>query len=335
MLTGTALLPGQGMGNRLFCYVSVRSLSLDAGEDFFLKGAELMPDFLSSAPEGVMTPDHSGEPAEYREREERIYIGDSVHDMLHGCYVAGKDPDIRRAREVSGAGDRPVLISGNLQDESYFSAHRQEVREWLKVSPDRDNKTLARDNVCLLNVRCGEYVQENALFLKRSYWQRAMEHMRKVRSDMEFHIVTDDTREASKLLPGIPVHHGEVSDDYSMLKNAHYLILSNSSFGFFPAYTSENLRYAIAPMHWARYNTSDGFWSSEQNIYSIFTYMDRQGGLHTPEECRELLESYKAGRQAVRKTPYDDGCAAVRFRAFRDRVSYLGRRAIRKYKIVP
>lgn len=330
-MTGTALLPGQGLGNRLFCYVSARSLALDAGEDFFLSGAELLPDFLSSALQGVRT-EAVEEPVEYREREERLYLCDSVHDMIHGCYTAGVDPDIRRARSVTEACDRPVLLSGNLQDESYFSAHREEIREWLRVSPDLDNKTLCAHNICILNLRGGEYVQENALYLRRSYWLKAMKQMKTIRDDMEFHIVTDDPGEASKLLPGIPVHHGNVSDDYSMIKNARYLILSNSSFAFFPAYTSDVLEKAIAPMYWARHNTSDGFWSSEQNIYFIFTYMDRQGRLHTPEECRESLASYRVNVSGLRSrtTPWDEGSAAVRIRSLEDRISYLGRKAYLK-----
>ena len=72
-----------------------------------------------------------------------------------------------------------------------------------------------------------------------------------------------------------------------------YLLLSNSSFSCLPAHTSETLEYAIAPKYWARHNVSDGYWASEQNIYSLFHYMDRKGRLFTAEQCREELEEYK------------------------------------------
>jgi hypothetical protein len=77
------------------------------------------------------------------------------------------------------------------------------------------------------------------------------------------------------------------------IKNAQYLILSNSSFACLPAHTSETLKFAIAPKYWARYNVSKGYWASEQNIYSLFHYMDRKGRLFTAEECRKELEIYK------------------------------------------
>ena len=38
---------------------------------------------------------------------------------------------------------------------------------------------------------------------------------------------------------------------------------------------------------------SDGYWASEQNIYSDFMYLDRLGKQYTAEECREALDKYR------------------------------------------
>ena len=95
------------------------------------------------------------------------------------------------------------------------------------------------------------------------------------------------------MLPGIEAHHFDVGKDYVTLKNAHYLLLSNSSFACLPAHTSDTVKFIIAPKYWARHNVSDGYWASEQNIYSLFHYMDRKGRLFTAKECREELEKYK------------------------------------------
>lgn len=110
---------------------------------------------------------------------------------------------------------------------------------------------------------------------------------------MEFMIVTDDVGEAQKMLPDIPAYHFSIDKDYVTLKNAHYLLLSNSSFAFFPAYTSETVKLVIAPKYWARHNVSNGYWASEQNIYEGFHYMDRKGRLFTAEECRRELARYR------------------------------------------
>ena len=48
--------------------------------------------------------------------------------------------------------------------------------------------------------------------------------------DMKFMIITNDVKEANKFLPGIPAYNFDLAKDYSILKNARYLLLANSSF---------------------------------------------------------------------------------------------------------
>lgn len=55
----------------------------------------------------------------------------------------------------------------------------------------------------------------------------------------------------------------------------------------------------IAPKYWARHNVSDGFWASEQNIYSGWQYMDRKGYLFSSDECRRELEIYKKKKSGI------------------------------------
>ena len=131
------------------------------------------------------------------------------------------------------------------------------------------------------------------LFLHKKYWMDGMKNMRKINPDMRFMIITNDTEAAEKLLPGIKAYNFDLAKDYSIIKNAKYLLLANSSFTYFPAFTSETVKCVIAPKYWARHNVSDGYWASEQNIYTGFNYMDRKGKLFTAEECRKELEEYK------------------------------------------
>ena len=117
-------------------------------------------------------------------------------------------------------------------------------------------------------MRGGEYTGSPELLIDKRYWIQGIREMKKIRPDMEFMIITDDVETAGKMLPGIEAHHFDIGKDYVTLKNAYYLLLSNSSFACLPAHTSDTLKYAIAPKYWARHNVSDGYWASEQNIYS-------------------------------------------------------------------
>ena len=206
--------------------------------------------------------------------------------------MAGADEDIYKIKDHT-------LLYGNLQAERYFVRHKEEIGKWLEVKEPYDSYQYTKDNLCIINMRGGEYTDIRPLFLRRKYWLDAMENMRRIRTDMEFMTVTDDVAAANRVLPEVKAYHFDLAGDYVTIKNAEYLILSNSTFAFFPAFTSKTAKKIIAPKYWARHNVSDGYWASEQNIYEGFWYQDRQGKLFDARTCREELEQYKRSRKAA------------------------------------
>ncbi|MCM1387517.1 MAG: hypothetical protein NC231_09325 [Bacillus sp. (in: Bacteria)] len=294
-MIGTEFLKGQGLGNQLFCYVTARAVAEENGFDFGTAGQEIFAVnihndkgmyFMDVDLGHKITQEDKKKFNIYQDNEDRLFLGNSRHDMEHGCYVSGKKDGIHHVEDNT-------LIYGNMQDESYFIHHLDKVKEWLHVKPEYDSYEYSRENLCIINMRGGEYTGSPELFIDKKYWIHGMKEMKKIRSDMEFMIVTDDVEAAGKMLPGIPAYHFDIGKDYVTIKNAHYLLLSNSSFACLPAHTSDVLQFAIAPKYWARHNVSDGYWASEQNIYSLFHYMDRKGRLFTAKECREELNRYK------------------------------------------
>lgn len=292
-IIATELLKGQGLGNQLFCYVTVRSLAYAKGYDFAILNREIFANNIHSN-KGMYFMDIdcgldvSKESFQtiYHEREDRIFMGNSRHDIEHGCYVTGVDETLLEL-------DQSTLLYGNLQAWKYFGSYRDEIKKWLAVKPEFDCLTYSRENLCIINVRGGEYAGSPELFLRRKYWLDAMQKMRAIREDMEFIIITDDIDAARRILPEVEAHHFDLAKDYTIIKNAYYLILSNSTFAFFPAFTSETVKYIIAPKYWARHNVSDGYWASEQNIYDGFWYMDKKGRLFSAQECQTELAEYK------------------------------------------
>lgn len=293
LVIATELLKGQGLGNQLFCYITTRCLAKELGCDFSILNREILANNIHSN-KGMYFMDldcglelqKEAFQKVYHEKEERLYLGNSKHDIEHGCYITGDDEELWNLKE-------PTLLYGNLQAEAYFGKYREQIKEWMKVKPEYDNHEYSRENLCIINIRGGEYTSNPELFLRRKYWLDAMKVMRQKRSDMEFMVVTDDLAAAKRILPEVEAFHFDLAGDYTVIKNAHYLILSNSTFAFFPALTSETVKYIIAPKYWARHNVSDGYWASEQNIYSDFVYMDRKGRLFSAEECRRELAEYK------------------------------------------
>lgn len=325
-MIGTEFLKGQGLGNQLFCYVSARCIAKDLGYEFGTAGQEQLGVNIHSK-KGLyfMEPDLGAEIRDpeqygvYQEKDRRFYQKTCVHDMMHGCYVAGADEGVYQIPDH-------MLLYGNLQAERYFRHHKEEICKWLKVRPEYDSMEFHKENLCVINIRGGEYRDSRVLFLRRKYWLDAMAEMRKIREDMEFMTVTDDPAAARWILPEVKAFHFDLAGDYTAIKNASYLILSNSSFAFFPAFTSTTVKKIIAPKYWARHNCSHGYWASEQNIYEDFCYLDRQGKLWDAASCRREWEAVRRSIPvSCEGSPYSE--SRIRLRKWQDQALYYADKA--------
>lgn len=308
-MIGTEFLRGQGLGNQLFCYVTARAIARERGCAFGTAGRKNFANNIHSnrgmyfmdVDLGEEIPDEQIQHMKrFDDADDRLYMGTCRHDLTHGCYVSGVSEAIHQVED-------DTLLYGNLQAQDYFASSLDQLGNWLKLRPEADIHEYTRDDLCIVNLRGGEYTSEPALYLDRSYFIKAMARMREKVPSMEFMVITEDVEAAKKVLPELPAFHLEMGGDYAAIKNARFLIVSNSSFAVLPALTNTELRYAIAPKYWARHNVSDGYWASEQNIYDVFTYMDRKGELYSACECRIELEGYKQrsavyGKLGVRPT---------------------------------
>ncbi len=292
-MLGIETQEGFGLGNQLFFYVTTRCIAQDKGYQFSVLDPEHFANNMHSDCGLYFMDLDMGVPSQkedyrkvFHEKEIRLFAANSKHDLTHGVYVTNAD---RKLFDI----EDDTLIYGNLQAEQYFISHKEEIKKWLTVKPEYDCKEYSRDNLCIMHLRCSDYMGSPELYLRKKYWVMGMKHMKKINPDMEFMIITNDVKEAGKILPGIPAYNFDLAKDYSVLKNAKYLLLSNSSFAYFPAFTSDTVEYILAPKYWARHNVSDGYWASEQNIYAGWHYMDRRGRVFTTLECMEELSLYK------------------------------------------
>jgi len=301
-MIGTEFLKGQGLGNQLFCYVTARAIATDKGVSFGTAGQNqfgynIHNDkgmYFMDIDLGVNISDEEKKTfTQYKEKDDRLYLG-TFHDLQHGCYVTGLD------KSMFSIADN-TLIYGNMQDEGYFHKYYDQLKDWLKVKAEHDTYEFSKENLCIINFRGGEYFSYPEFTLKRKYWLNGMKKMREINPAMEFMIITDDPETANKIIPEIPAYHFDIGKDFVIIKNARYLLLSNSSFACIPAFLSETVKYIIAPKYWGRYNVSDGYWCGEQNIYRDFHYMDRRGKIFTADECRKELAEYKKNSPRYKK----------------------------------
>jgi len=298
----TELYKGQGLGNQLACYVTTRVLALDLGFDFGIMHPERFKghgffegiDF-GCAVEGGYGPE-GGPPISLPTGISNYYVESALRYGPSDIDIRSYDKELRNIKDGT-------KIDGLLQGEGYFLHRREEIKQWLKLNPKHDCFDYADENTCIINFRGGEYSRVPEFFLGKTYWDNAISKMLEINSFFRFVVITDDVYTARKFFPKFPVFHFSIGKDYSIIKNAQYLILSNSSFGWFPSWLSENQKYCIAPKYWARHNISDGYWSLGYNLTSGWHYMDRQGNLHSYEDCLDQLASFEVSMKRQKQQP--------------------------------
>lgn len=291
----TELYNGQGLGNQLWSYVITRTIALDKGLEFGIMRPDKFKgsDFLNlnfgkeviggSGPEG-------GPPSTLPQGIENYYIEKDIWYNEYSCDIRDFDSGLLSISDNT-------KIEGYFQSEKFILHRKNEIKDWLRVMDHVDCYDFSKDNICVLNIRGGEYRGNHELILPKKYWLDGINNMLKIKNDLKFIIITDDTKYTRKLLPQYDSYHFSIGKDYSIVKNAKYLILANSSFSFFPAWTSDKAKYIIAPKYWARHNISDGFWACSFNLYQGWMWQDKNGKIFTFDECEEEYNIYKIKNQ--------------------------------------
>ena len=283
-MIATEIYNGQGLGNQLWCYVFTRCLSEKLGTKFSIINPEkfkctsfLNLDYGEYIKNDGLTPE--GGPALKLPSELKYYFKE--HKKFHhksGADITYFDPKSLEVLDFT-------KIDGNFQSEEFILPYREKITSWLIVDEKINCVEYSNDETCIINFRGGEYKGRKDLYLEKEYWDNALSHMRTINPDFRFIVITDDVAEASNFFPDLEVLHFSVGKDYSIINNAHYLILSNSSFAFFPAWTSKKLKYCLAPKYWAAYNDSSGYWSCEYNVVLSWHYIDKSCKVLTGGEC--------------------------------------------------
>lgn len=302
----TELYNGQGLGNQLWCYCVTRVIALDQGYKFGImhpekfKGADFMSLDFGEKVEGGEGPE--GGPPKVLPANIRYYYKEmSYLHPEHKCDVTPYDPGLIHVPDKT-------KLDGAMQAEQYILHRRNEIRRWL--APTKQVTDYSAENICVIHVRGGDFAGQKEVFLPPSYYRNAMNMMLTIKPDMKFVCVSDHPEAATQVLEGrVPIvgaaaagqhdpfrasHHlgGPVWIDYTIMYTAKYLIIPNSSFSWWAAWTNSSVRLVIAPKYWARFNISDGFWSQGDALTSGWQYLDREGRLSTYEQCREEKTRY-------------------------------------------
>jgi hypothetical protein len=261
------IYPGQGLGNQLWVYAAGRSIADETGRAFQLeghanfKGADFLDILSDTTSLHADEPQAGGPVAGFHERQ--------FYDEELNTICSGFD---ERVLQATGN----LRLEGLFQDERYFFGKLERLAQYIQPKPEQAAAYPVDPDICVLNMRGGEYKHHPSLLLKRDYWQNAMANMIERTAVKRFIIVTDDAPYARRLFPDLPLVSGNVAACFMTILNARQVILSNSSFGYFPAKLGQQ-KTVIAPLHWARPDNSIDRWASPANLYAGWLWQSGDG----------------------------------------------------------
>lgn len=254
---------GSGLGDQLFSYIATRVRAADLGADYgfvgkeFFKGASFMnlnwgmtisrPDDLTY---GVIEP--SGQVV-----VPENYFGKTL--VINKPYY---DPDFNFIPNGS------IIDGYGAQDIRYFEHRLDEIKEWVKVEEWHGQ---APNDLCILNIRGGEYRSVGELILPHEYWLKGIGMMLGKNKNMRFEIHTDDPDYCKEMFGDAYPVSKNIGLNWRSIRYAKHLIISNSAFAILPALLNENVKEIIAPKFWAGRNV--GKWRRPGNYYKKFTYI--------------------------------------------------------------
>lgn len=283
-MISTELYRGQGFGNQLWAYAVIRSLAKEQNLPFSIiashrfKGRAFLDlDF------GIETlRSTSRNPIERTPSPFINYIREEMtRESKYNFDISKSDERLFQIMPNT-------LVDGNLQSLEYIAHNRAEISDWFSVPGEEFDG-------CVINFRGGEYKGIANVFLGTDYYSQAIAHMKSIEKNMKFLVVTDDEEKAREYFPdfkiissgGVKIIAGRIyisppskliGRDFSALQNAKYLILSNSSFSWWGAWTNKIAKVVIAPKYWAAHNVSDSFWSTAEIQEPSWIWQERKDG---------------------------------------------------------
>ena len=290
-MIATSFYNGQGLGNQLWVYVGCRAISEKLQFDYSIIGQENFKgsDFLE-IDFGVDVAPNISSNHELSETSFKSFHEGLFYDPDLDCFSSDFDENVLALKPFT-------KISGLFQSEDYLFGDLTLPKKYIKVKAAHLKKKHVPDDCCVINLRGGEYKRHKNLILPNSYWHNAMRNMNDLFGIDKFMVVTDDLRYSKAMFPELPVLKGGIAECYTALYQAKYLILSNSSFSYFPVKTGINKSFVIAPMHWARFGNKHSRWASVANFYKDWTWQDADGVLHSYADClgevKNTREYYK------------------------------------------
>ena len=274
---------GQGLGNQLWLFAVAKSLSERLDKELKIEGFEKFKgkNFLNLDYMHFENKNQKINSIKYEVFNEKIYYDSELKYL-----VSNFDENILKISDYT-------ILEGIFQSEEYFFGDINKIKRYIYLKESILNSFKIDPEFCVLNIRGGEYKRHKDFLLPKRYWQNAIENFRKIYDIHKFKIVTDDFKYAKALFPEMEIIHSNISKCYATIYSCKNIIVSNSSFAYFPCKTGIR-KNIIAPMYWARPIKNNGRWISPCNLYKDWLYQNVNNELIKYEDCLKIAKNTNA-----------------------------------------
>ncbi len=270
---------GQGLGNQLWLYSAARVLAdfkncdLYIENEFLFKGKNFLKIKYKSSkyiPKNL-------------KKNLVVYNEPFFYDSLFKTFITFYDNNFFKINKCT-------VLRGLFQSEKYLRGVNNNIESIIqfKSNPQGGLKKLDH-NICVINLRGGEFKRHKDLILPLVYWQKAILYMKSKKNISKFIAVTDDKFYAKEMFPDFDIISNNVELCFKYLTLAKYLIVSNSSFSYFPIAMNRNKPFVIAPHNWARFNNPLNLWIAPCNFYKKWYWMNIKGRLFKYSELSKSV----------------------------------------------
>ena len=297
-LITTTLYDGQGIGNQLWAWATLRSIAKKRNLEFGIqapwrfKGSKYFKIDFGRRVIGISPKS----PSSVKPLGIRHYYQEKTL-IFNGVDISERDIDLELVPDRT-------KIDGVFQCEDYIYDYKSEIADLLKL----EKPVGLDDSQCVIHIRGGDFKGNNDLSLKSNYYHDAMKLVMSVNEDVKFIVCTNDVSHARTILPEASVKivsayleseiysgpdgriDNRVKVDFSFLQNAKFLITANSSFSWWGAWTNRVAEVIVAPKYWARHNLNGPVWSTGGILTRDWTYIDTKGKASTYLECADELK---------------------------------------------
>lgn len=286
----TRFYQGQGLGNQLWMYAAVRGFALQR------QCAHKIECAWRFKGAGFLEIDNGKWSCYFPGRNPRKnYFGLTTYRFIEKkSFIPNVPLDFTSFQNLPMK--HRIRIEGNFESEGYFNAYRDIIRNELQAK----NPIEVPENLCLINVRGKDFIGNSEVVLKRDYYENAISQILKKNPCASFAIVTDDVAYAKRVVPGITIlsrnakncaiDSAKIAHDFTLLQNAKMLIISNSSFGWWAAWTNLNHPLVVAPRFWAAHNLDLEIWSPNSILTSNWYWLSKEGDLRESKLEEKLVK---------------------------------------------